>query len=363
MRLSPRSRSRAKPHVQQRHTPINCRYCKSTFVLIFKSHKGVNMRRIRVIKGKFSVLLVIIFAIVACSDSKEPSGSVTQVSDSDGEVLKWELVRSLKNRGFESIYVVDPWLQNFLQEFRGPNASKVGSFVVPRKSRNLLFYSFLSDGDASMYPIVLTSPSGELFKETTNHVAMTGSFNGLQISNPEPGEWKYNLESDDVVRPFELRAYVNNPKLDTSVRIIAPTGSEKAQAGYWKVEVQVVNRYPLTDVDSVTAYLFQLLQNNDTKYQFVRPIEIYDDGNQGGDASADDGIYSGIFQIDRDMPPQVAHVDVRFVVGPSARPAANVLYEVGTTYNEIFDDYKINGRPSSPHEVWARSTYVRLSGR
>ena len=270
----------------------------------------------------------------------------------DAEELKVAMIHWLsEGRGFRPIYVVEPSLREW--NVRGPLAEVRGSFVVPKKSDNLLFYALQIRGDASQYPIELTAPDGTVVTGNSNRIAQLGRFNGLQIDYPEPGEWQYQLIDADNASGFKVIAYVRNPELDVEVSYVVPAADGLVRP---RLMAQVFSRYPLTAVRA-RAYLYVPIEGgtepNDRQieYRLIEEIVLYDDGKQGGDELRGDGVYTGFVSTQHQY--RKVRVDAQFVVGSASRPASNAPYESGTTYELLRQDYNRNAKFDGEFEAWA----------
>ena len=285
--------------------------------------------------------------------SNYTNGRATQLAGrGDAEELKIAMIHWLsEGRGFRTVYLVEPELYEW--NVRDRTAEVEGSFVVPKKSDNLLFYTFLNRGDSSQYSIELTAPDNTVVIGNADSVAQLGRFNGLQIEYPQPGEWRYRLVGAVTGTGMKIIAYVRNPELDVEVSFVVPTSQGHVGA---KVEAQIFGRYPLTDVE-VRAYLYVPVERQTNaggrqlEYRPVEEIDLYDDGDHGGDETHGDGVYTGI--VSTPLGFRKIRLDARFVIGPTSRPANNAPYESGTTYEILRQDYNSNAKFDEGFEAWA----------
>ncbi len=236
-----------------------------------------------------------------------------------------------------------------------------GRFTVPPRSRDLQFYSFLEGGTAASFELELIDPSGNLTLGTADSIAVRGRFNGIKAEKPEEGVWTYRLkgtrDSDFVIpsnRPFELTAYVLNPDLHATLNATR----QDAPAGAVRVEASAIYRYPLADI---TARLHIFRAGDSMGW-----VELYDDGQSGGDYQAGDGIYSGIldlgeFGLDRplddDSKRGKTRLDAQFLIGDRSRPAPNAHYESGTDLGELTKNYEEQAKSRLPFEVWTTRSF------
>jgi hypothetical protein len=287
------------------------------------------------------------------------SGGNTEVSErGDAFELKLGMAHEFSDiRGFTPVHSFKDVLRK--TEVIDRVETFEGRFVVPPFSRDLAFYSFLDGGNAALYDLELIDPAGNVLGGQADSIAERGRFNGVKATRPTPGEWTYRVlgtrKSDFVLpsdRPFELTAYVRNPALDASLALDGQTD----RPGVVRVTGQVTFRYPLTGVEA-RAHIFR---GGDR----LGAIQLFDDGDRGGDRHHSDGIYTGLldvreFGLDRpedDRRAGKTRLDGQFLIGDDAGPAPNAHYETGTTVEMLNADYAANGRSELPFEAWTTRT-------
>lgn len=297
--------------------------------------------------------------------ASDTGGGNTEVSErEDAFELKLSMAHEFGDiRGFTPVHSFKGPLKR--TERRGRVEYAEGRFVVPRHSRDLSFYSFLEGGNAALYDIELIDPTGSVSLVQADDIAERGRFNGIKRQKPMEGEWRYRIlgtaKTDFVLptgQPFELTAHVRNPTLDASLSVVGP-GS---LAGTVKVTGQVDFRYPMTDVGAV-LHVYRDGQRRGA-------IRLFDDGVNGDDDAARDGVYTGLldlsrFGLDRPLDGKRSgktRLDAQFLIGKPSTPAPNAHYETGTVIKALAEDYEINGRGKLPFEAWATRT-VDLSRR
>ncbi|SEJ44153.1 hypothetical protein SAMN04244572_03989 [Azotobacter beijerinckii] len=82
----------------------------------------------------------------------------------------------------------------------------------------------------------------------------------------------------------------------------------------------------------------------------IQTIDMFDDGKQGHDSDAGDGVYSGILDIkpikssdtdtQKSKSPKKVRIDVQYSVTPTTVPAPNAHYETGTDLAALVEDYR-----------------------
>ncbi len=290
------------------------------------------------------------------------SGTSIEVAErEDAGELKLAMARRFTTiRGYKPIFS----FKGPLRKIRSVKKRDVfdGSFTVPGKSRNLLFYSFLDGGNSALYDIELISPDGTVITRTADSIARRGRFNGLRVMKPQAGLWKFRvwgaIKRDGTLpkdKPFELIAYAENRELFASVNL---AGDVSSKPGFKLIQAEITHRYPLTDIDT-NAYLY-------LGSSLIGKVPLYDDGKNGHDDHANDGLFHGIVNVakldairtDRKSQPKL-RIDVRFNIGKEARPAPNAHYESGAKYDAILEDYRKRVMDEFSFSTWANA-YVGI---
>jgi hypothetical protein len=229
-----------------------------------------------------------------------------------------------------------------------------GSFEVPKGSLDLHFYTSSPNGDVSTdLQLELIDPFGvQINSGTPNNVAKLGRFAGLKIEKPASGSWTFRLRSFGSTfpsYPLNFSAYALKRDLDTKVDF-----SRIAGGNVFSVKGTAFDRYPLSGIEA-TAILYL----GGTR---IGTLALTDDGQSGGDATASDGIYSGILDLSSPRPSLVEallvsganrlRADVEFrVLSSSAGPAEQAHYETGSEPAYVAQDYALNG--GGDFSAWA----------
>ena len=221
-----------------------------------------------------------------------------------------------------------------------------GSFELPIGSRDLHFYASSPSGNVSTdLRVELVDPLGAAFNSgAANNVAKLGRFAGVKIPKPESGTWTYRLRSFGATfpsYPLDFSAYALKRDLDTKVEFLRIAGSDT-----FSVKATAFDRYPLSGIEADAQLYLGGTQ--------IGTLSLADDGSAGGDAVADDGIYSGTLDLSSPRPALVESLllsganrlraNVKFrVLANSAVPAGQAHYETGSAPSYIAQDYAANG--------------------
>ncbi|MBB83055.1 MAG: hypothetical protein CL931_04505 [Deltaproteobacteria bacterium] len=220
------------------------------------------------------------------------------------------------------------------------------NFDVPRGSRDLHFYASSPDGDvATTLQLELVDPSGAVTTSgTANNVAQLGRFAGVKVEEPDMGTWTLRLRSLGSSFPsmhVDYAVYALNLSLDVKADLDRIPGTD-----VFAVHATAFDRYLLSGVEATAnIYLGGV---------WIGSTSLFDEGNnRGGDETAGDGLYSGIFSLAEPLPSSVnallnagrnrLRADVKFdVVAGKAAPAPASHYETGSDPAYIGQDYASN---------------------
>jgi hypothetical protein len=232
-----------------------------------------------------------------------------------------------------------------------------GSFEVPRGSQDLHFYASSPNGDVSTeIQLELIDPTGATFTSgTPNNVSKRGRFTGLKVEKPSSGGWTYRLRSFGSrlpSYPLDFAVYTLKRGLDTTVELVQ-TGSA---SHVFLITATALDRYPLSNIEVTSNLYLGGIR--------IGTLTLLDDGTGGGDATADDGIYTGTLDLSFPRSPLVESLitaganrlraDVKFLVSAgTATPASEAHYETGSAPSYIAQDYAVNGGGS--FSAWASS--------
>ncbi|MBU0728761.1 MAG: VWA domain-containing protein [Proteobacteria bacterium] len=291
------------------------------------------------------------------------SGTTTAVSERDDAAeLKMIMTRKFSTgRGKTPIFTYKGKMEKKVT--LGKTQIWGGQFDVPPKTRELQFYAFLHVGDASKsLTIHLEDPGGTSFTSASpNNVAQKGRFNGVDVSAPKPGTWKYYIAGIDGSglpnEKIEIAAYADNRELKGRVWF-----EDFTEENRLPVRAELSFRYPLTDlVVDVSLYMAGDL---------ITVVPMKDDGSIGVDNQGKDGIYSALIDLsdknlqkllgDRKLRTQKLRAEVNFKVTESSRPAPYVKYEPGTDIDMIKKDYVLGNK--SAFKAWATGV-INLADR
>ena len=253
---------------------------------------------------------------------------------------------------WEVIFILDPSLPGFTFQDRFTNGLG-GSFVVPRRTSEILLYAFVAQSDAPTDSVRVMGPEGRMYAPNMDNSSQGGRMHGFRISEPVPGRWIYTFSDDRFVHDSEIVVFAQNASLTATSRIVSPHDSSLAAAGAKKLEAQIVNRYPITGVEVAEGFALMSRDDDGEQSRRIVSVHLHDDGENGDDLTAYDGVYSGVILSEQDGPFSVLRVDVRFVAGGNARPAANVAYEPGVTYGDIMADYETHVQSEVSFETWS----------
>ena len=282
------------------------------------------------------------------------SGSNTLMSERDDAAeLKMLMARKFSTgRGLTPVFVFKGRMREKIN--LGATQIYIGQFNVPPKTRDLQFYTFLHAGDASQaFNLQLQAPGGATFNSPPpDNVATQGRFNGVKVQKPEPGTWTFliagqpgsSLPNEDV----EIAAYADNRELKGLVWFEGVKSD-----GAISMRARLNFRYPLTDI-KVNASLY-------AAGNLIAVIPMFDNGETGGDARAEDGVYSARI----DFTPQEwdklrrkvekrtdkIRVEVEFDVFRTSKPAPFAHYETGFTRKMLASDYARGNRAA--FKAWA----------
>ena len=220
------------------------------------------------------------------------------------------------------------------------------TFEVPRGSRDLHFYASSPNGDLSTtVQLELVDPSGAVTTSgAPNNVAQLGRFAGLKIEKPDSGTWILRLRSFGSTFPaipVDYSVYALNLGLDVKASFNRIPGTD-----LFAIKATAYDRYPLSGLDSTANVFLGGVRIGSTT--------LVDNGLSGVDATAGDGVYSGIFDLSPPLSPLVESLlstgknrlrtDVEFkVVSGSAAPALTSHYETDSDPTYIAQDYALNG--------------------
>lgn len=237
-----------------------------------------------------------------------------------------------------------------------------GSFELPIGSQDLHFYASSPNGDVSADLLVeLVDPLGAPFNSgAPNNVAKLGRFAGVKIQKPASGTWTYRLRSlgsTFPAYPLDFSAYVLKGDLDAKVEFLRIPGSD-----VFSVKATAFDRYPLSGIEADAQIYLGGTQ--------IGTLTLTDNGGTGGDAVADDGIYSGTLDLSSPRSGLVdallqsganrLRADVEFrVLANSATPAGQAHYETGSASGYIAQDYAANG--GGDFNAWASAFTSFLS--
>lgn len=262
---------------------------------------------------------------------------ITMSETSDGSELKLGMNRELSEiRGLTPLHIKKQILDPNGQDSSGSYFE--GTFVVPDFSRALQFYSFLQQGNAAEFGLELIDSAGNVYNANPQNVAKKGRMNGLTVTKPKPGKWRYRIKGSKRLKgglpsndPFELIAYTQSLELHPSVSVVKADGK---YAGQFLVQGQLFHRYPLMNISAI-AHIYR----GSTK---IASLTLQDDGKPFIDRTANDGTYSALldpakFQISEKQPK--LRVDVEFRTSNLSVPAEAVHYEAGSDYKEIAEHY------------------------
>ncbi len=280
------------------------------------------------------------------------SGSTTVLSErEDAAELKMLMTRQFSTgRGKTPVFSFKGKMQEKIN--LGKNQVFQGQFVVPPKSGELQFYTFMNEGNASRYmQLSLRSPAGvTTVSSPADNVAIKGRFNGLKVEAPKAGVWTYTIASARGSLPdedIEITAYVENRELKGRVWF-----DDEINKGVVSVRAQLYFRYPLTNL-SVTARLY-------SGGKFLASVPMSDDGS-GADIQKRDGTYSALLdlsqtglqklEITKKLRTQKIRVEVDFKVSKNSIPAPHAHYETGATQKMLESDYAVGNK--SEFTAWA----------
>lgn len=228
----------------------------------------------------------------------------------------------------------------------GESAGKeyfASEFQVPPRTQDLLFYVFLERNNAANLEIELIDSDGQQIDVSAQSLAQRGRFNGIRVPDAKAGKWRFRVVAGDN--------FSGKLPLDDNIEIVAFADNRELKGHMWLddrkkdkksrlIRARLDYRYPLTNMN-VMAHIYDGARQ-------IQTIAMFDDGKQGQDSDAGDGVYSGILDIEplkssdtrKSKSPRKIRIDVQYSVTPSSVPAPNAHYETGTDLAALVEDYR-----------------------
>lgn len=271
-------------------------------------------------------------------------GGITPMSELDSAAeLKLNMARKFTTlRGNSSIYTHKGRVTKTGEN--QDNEYFESAFYVPPKTKDVLFYVFLEKNNAADLEITLTDSDGQSINVSALNLARKGRFNGIRVKGAKPGKWAFKIAAGKRLKGklptndnIEIVAYAKNQELqghiwfDNRIKEYPILRVVKARLDY---------RYPLTKM-KVRAHVYDGAKR-------IKTITMFDDGRQGNDTDAEDGIYSAVLDIKalelsdvrQSKRPRKIRVDIEYSVTKDTVPAPNTHYETGSDYKALVKDYR-----------------------
>lgn len=272
-------------------------------------------------------------------------GSTTSMSELDSAAeLKLNMVRKLTTLRDNSPIFTHKGIVTKTGESAGKEYFS-SEFQVPPKTQNVLFYVFLERNNAANLNIELIDSDGQQIDIAAQSLAQRGRFNGIRVPDAKAGKWTFRVVAGDN--------FSGKLPLDDNIEIIAFADNRELKGHMWLdykkkdqksrlIKARLDYRYPLTNLN-VVAHIYDGAKQ-------IQTIDMFDDGKQGHDSDAGDGVYSGILDIkpikssdtdtQKSKSPKKVRIDVQYSVTPTTVPAPNAHYETGTDLAALVEDYR-----------------------